>query len=109
MIVCRQGASGAVAVSPKVCLPALCCCYALLQVLCDSSASEVWRLQLLELLVPDWLPDWLLCAAAMLLQVLRDSSASEVWKLQLSHCCFLSACSVLLPCCCCCHAAAGAA
>jgi hypothetical protein len=27
----------------------------LLQVLSDSSASEVWKLQLLELLVPDWL------------------------------------------------------
>jgi hypothetical protein len=28
---------------------------AVLQVLSDSSASEVWKLQLLELLVPDWL------------------------------------------------------
>jgi hypothetical protein len=66
----------------------------LLQVLCDSSASEVWKLQLL---VPDcrlfdavmfcWscclirLPA--LCCCYALLQVLCDSSASEVWKLQL--------------------------
>lgn len=28
---------------------------ATLQVLSDSSASEVWKLQLLQLLVPDWL------------------------------------------------------
>jgi hypothetical protein len=36
-----------------VCL--ICTAAVLLQVLCNSSASEVWKLQLLELLMPDWL------------------------------------------------------